>query len=343
MMEVLSREKLEQILEEVSTYEVALEEDPTQVHLGTRYVQRVTAQCRGFLNRVTYYIQLCKRQEKNLRRDLKEAELDLEFKMKEKLADDQLVRKQPSIEDRKALASSMLKDEYQRLGTMQVDLLDLDETIKILRMKHQDLQRTSGDIKLQCTLIRDDIRDQLGGGNGYMKPQTGRDKSVPNGMAPPVSAEPVDPRDLLDSSTRPAEIPEPKDAAHASMINDFLQRHHSAGSYEEPKRAEPPKPTDDIFADVGGDMSFDEPFEIPKHPGTRPGVRPPDAPFEMLPKNGMVCEACGEPQVLSNGGETCKNGHGGAGGLTPEEWEKMRQPKSEQAMVATLSYEDLLT
>jgi hypothetical protein len=30
--------------------------------------------------------------------------------------------------------------------------------------------------------------------------------------------------------------------------------------------------------------------------------------------NGLYCTVCGEPQFLSDGGDVCKNGHGGAPG-----------------------------
>lgn len=38
---------------------------------------------------------------------------------------------------------------------------------------------------------------------------------------------------------------------------------------------------------------------------------------EHFPRNGLVCSVCGQWQVVSPGGETCPNGHGGAEGVTP--------------------------
>jgi hypothetical protein len=40
--------------------------------------------------------------------------------------------------------------------------------------------------------------------------------------------------------------------------------------------------------------------------------RPKELPFEEYPLTGTHCSACGEPQRMTDGGFSCKNGHGGA-------------------------------
>lgn len=221
----IPKEKLDQMLEEVAGYSVELEADPTLPHLGLKYLQQVLARCRNFTNRTLFYLQAVLRAEKDLKTVIKYSELDLEFKMREKLADDAVVRAQPSIEDRKAVAAGLLRAETENLSRLQVELIDVQETAKILRTRYQDLQRTANDIKLQRTMVRDDQQDQLGGGQGYAKPQVNQDGSVQGGLPAPVSLKPVDPKDILDPETRPADLPEPKDAAHAGQIAAFLSRH----------------------------------------------------------------------------------------------------------------------
>lgn len=264
---VITKEELDKMIEEVATYEITLAEDPTDPTLGLRYLQQSIAKCRNFSNRVTFYIQRVSLAEKSLKRELKESELDLEFKMAEKLADDELVRKQPSIEDRKALASTFLKAEHQRLAEQRVVLIDLEQTKSILRMKHQDLQRTAGDIKLQRQMIKDDKDDQINGGEGYVKPQTNQDRSVPNGLIPPV-APPPNPTDLLDPNKRPEGLPEPKDTAHAQMMSEFLSRN--------PVKVSTPHspPTPDLELDTTKDL-LETNSEVPS---------PSPAPVEETPK-----------------------------------------------------------
>jgi hypothetical protein len=217
-----SKDQLNQILEEISIFKVDLEEDPTQPHLGTRYLQRVIAQCRQYLNRVQFYLQQVKRYEKNLRHDVKQHELDLEFKMNEKLADDALVRRQQSIADRRAVAITLLKEEHDVLSHLRIGLLDVEETVKLIKTKYDDLGRTNGDIKLQRQLIRDDKQDQLHGDEGYSAPQTRQDRTVPGGLRPPIMPKQIAPSDLLDPNARPEDMPEPRNTVHAGMIADFF-------------------------------------------------------------------------------------------------------------------------
>lgn len=216
------KSKLQSILDEVSEYSVELEADPTLPNLGTTYLQRVISECRNYMNRVMHYMQVIKIQEKNTKIRLKACELDLERKMAEKLSDDILVRKQPSIEDRKALASTMLAEEYENIAHLRSDLLDVEETYKLLKIKYDHLRGTSQDIKTQRSLVKDDAMVRMAGGEGYSKPSINQDRSVPHGMKAPVVNDNLNPEDLLDPNKRPEDLPIPKDATHAQMIADFL-------------------------------------------------------------------------------------------------------------------------
>ena len=220
-MSDFSGEQLQRILDEVAGYSVELESDPTLPNLGVSYLQRVLSECRNCMNRVMHYMQVVKIQEKNTKLRLKAAELDMERKMAEKLSDDALVRKQPSIEDRKALATTMLSDEYHNIASLKSDLLDIEETSKLLKVKYDHLRGTSQDIKMQRSLVKDDALMRLGGGEGYSGPVTNQDKTVPNGLRAPVKPDDLNPIDLLDPNKRPEDLPIPKDAVHAQMISDF--------------------------------------------------------------------------------------------------------------------------
>lgn len=215
-------QKLDQILEEVSEYSVDIEPDPTLPELGFRYLQRVLSQCRNYTNRVTFYLQACMRLEKALKSEIRCVELDLEMKTRSLLADDPQVRQQSSIEDRKALAGTMLKAEHTLLDELRVRLVDVEETVKILKLKHSELLRTSNDIKLQRAIVRDDKLAQLSGEVGYSKPQVNQDRSVPAGMPAPVTSDQLNPTDLLEPGAEPAQFPTPIDNVHARQIAEFL-------------------------------------------------------------------------------------------------------------------------
>jgi hypothetical protein len=262
-----SKDQLSSILDEIAGFEVELAEDPTVPTLGVKYLNERVAVCRKYLNRVIYYVQTVGKQVKNLNVEVRHMELDLELKMAQKLADDVLVKKQPSIDDRKALATMLLKEENDNLAVLRLELLDAFETLKIIKMKHQDLVRTNGDIKSQRQLVKDDMESRLSGGPGYDPPQTKQDKSVPDGMPPPIVPGKIDPQDLLDPAKRPDDMPEPVDEMHAAMISDFFGSKPPPVLIKGPVESEEseedalPKPReydDDGVATRDGSMSFDD-------------------------------------------------------------------------------------
>lgn len=223
----LDNTKLKLMLEEISRYEVDLVSDPTLPQYGTKYIQECLAKCRAYLNRVQFYYQMGKSHEKNIRSELKLAELDYDLKLSQKLADDEFVRRQPSIEDRKALASSMLKEEITRIAELKVSLLDVEETVKIIKMKYEHLKGTSQDIRLQRNLVKDDNLNKWSTGSGYEAPDY-TSVTSPFGVASPVGMSRIDPKDILDPTKRPEDFPEPMDETHANQIAEFYSRHTSS-------------------------------------------------------------------------------------------------------------------
>lgn len=305
----LSKEQLDQIIEEICKYEVNLEEDPTLPHLGTAYLQRSISKCRVYQNRVQYYLQIVKMHEKKIRLDLRHRELDLDFKMKEKLADDSLVRKQPSVRDREALAATMLAAEYQILSDLKVELLDIEETVKLIRSKYDQLKQTSNDVRMQRVLIKDDKESQMLGGEGYSRPQSDRRGLVADGLPAPVVPR-VEPKDLLDPAKRPDDMPEPVDEGHASMMAAFLNSHPrdypawSCGTCHEDVKLNP-----------------NQPLVCPKgHKG--------------------MCPECGDQMLFSPSGPFCKNGHNG---VDPKmDVAPAPPPEPETPQRKAVSYQDLL-
>lgn len=244
---------LDKILAEIAEYEIVLVEDPTLPEYGTRYLQQCIAKCRQYMNRVQYYLQTCTSAEIALRRQISMMETDISIKINSMLADDIIVRRQPSIEDRKAVASTMLETENQELAKVKLQFQDLTETIKIVKMKYNDLRSTNSDIRLQRQLVRDD--KEIPGG-GYTKPHTEQDGSIPGGMPPVANKPKLDPRDLLDPAKRPDDMPEPRDLAHAEQITSFFNNMES-----KPNRSEPPPkpaPAAEDKAVFNGGVTYDD-------------------------------------------------------------------------------------
>lgn len=211
-----TKEQLDNILYEISSYTIDIEPDPTLPHLGNPYLQALISKCRHYLNRVNYYINQVLIQEREKKRDLKIKELDLDLKMKQLLADDQIVRAQSNIKDREAVATATLRDEHLEVSGLRVEIQDLQEVVKILKSVHRELSGASRDIKTARQMIRD---DKEFGGSSTVR---GQDKSTPGGMLSPIRPNRIDPTDLLDDDKRPSYAPKPIDASHASQIASFL-------------------------------------------------------------------------------------------------------------------------
>ncbi len=304
----LTREQLEEIIEEIALYDVELESDPTQPHLGTKYLQETISKCRRLQNRVQYYFQIVKLHEKKIKLDLRQREIDLELKTNQKLADDPLVRQQPSVKDREALAAVMLQEEHMVVADLKVQLLDVEETVKLVKFKYDQLRQTSNDVKMQRILIKDDKEAQFLGGEGYSPPQAGQRGIVEGGMSPAVRPRAPSPTDLI-AGMAPEAMPPPLDSVHSEMIEAFIS-------------SQPVKVPPWTCGSCGKTVEM----EHGKHLVCPDGHR-------------ALCIKCGEPQFYTLSGGVCKFGHGGAEStmVGPE-----GLPPEPDGLVTGSSYKDFL-
>lgn len=247
-------EQLQEILEEIATYQVELEEDPTQIHLGTRYLQQKIAECRRYLNRVQFYLQRIGKYERELKLELQIQETDIDFKINGMLADDPVVKQQPTLDERKAVAIATLKAEYEVLTGLKRKLLDAQETTKLLKMKYGDLRATNADIKAQRQLVKDDMAAWTGGDEGYTAPRAKQDGTMDGGMAPPITRR-IDPNDILDPDKRPEDLPEPKDEIHAQQIASFFNTNPPK---KPEKKAEQQEESEDSTPVTGPMFTYDD-------------------------------------------------------------------------------------
>lgn len=165
----ISPEKLDEILNQIALFSIDLVEDPTLPEYGARYITKVSALCRNYQNRVQTYMQEVKRAEISLKKEIKVLEADVDMKTAELLAKDDVVKRQSSIEDRKALAYSILSNEHKSLTDARIELQDVEESYKILKMRYDQLKLTSNDIKAQRLAVKDEIELTRDGGGGSSK------------------------------------------------------------------------------------------------------------------------------------------------------------------------------
>jgi hypothetical protein len=188
----MTQKSNQEILEEIQIYCIELEEDPTLPQFGLLYISKVLAQCQSYTNRVNFYLQKLLREDLRLRSELGLYETDLSMKITDKLANDNMVRSQPHFEDRKALASAMLKNEHENIGKLKIELQDVQETVKILKLKLRELNGVNTNIKALKSIVKDDIQARMGGDGGHDKPQRDQDKTSSGGLPPPVREKTID-------------------------------------------------------------------------------------------------------------------------------------------------------
>ena len=148
-------DRVKAIYDEISGYEIKLEADPRS--LGPLYLQNVISTGRNYLNAVSRIQLEVHREKQNLARSLRAAEVAYKVAFAELLSNNERVKRLPSIEDRKATINVMLREQLSAIAACKAEVQDLEYVEKAIRHRHRELTSTMGEIKLQRSLIRDEI------------------------------------------------------------------------------------------------------------------------------------------------------------------------------------------
>lgn len=148
-------DRIKEVYAELEQYLVQLHPDPRS--LGPLYLNDLIAKTRNYLNAVSRVQLEVHREKQVLSRDLRAQEAAYQLSFDDLLANDDRVRRLPSIEDRKATVGVFLRDERQGIEALKAALQDLEFVDKAVRHRHKELTATMSEIKLQRSLIRDEI------------------------------------------------------------------------------------------------------------------------------------------------------------------------------------------
>lgn len=148
-------ERIKAIYDEISKYELKLAPDPRSA--GPLYLQNMIAECRNFLNAVSRIQLEVHREKQDLARTARAEETSYDVAFAELLSNDERVRRLPSIEDRKATVNLILREQLNVISGLKAQLQDLDYVEKAIRHRHRELTSTMTEIKLQRSLIRDEM------------------------------------------------------------------------------------------------------------------------------------------------------------------------------------------
>lgn len=172
----MDQKYVDDLYREIGTFRVELEPDPTV--LGARYIQSVTSKCRNYLNKVSQRRVDLSLKRRNLMVQIAGEETALSIEKDHLLAENDTVQRQPNIRDREAVVNTMLRQQVQSIASKKRDLLDVETVDKAVKLVHDELIRTSTEIKVQRSLL---FSDRMSG-SGY------GDES-PVGSNPPPPAE----------------------------------------------------------------------------------------------------------------------------------------------------------
>ena len=151
----MNLERIQAIYSELGKYEVQLHPDPRT--LGPVYLNDLIAKTRNYLNMVSRIQLEVHQQKQTLARDLRAHEAVYQISSDDLLANDERVRRLPSIEDRKATVAVFLRNDRQIIERLKADFQDIEYVDKAVRHRHKELTSTMSEIKLQRSLIRDEI------------------------------------------------------------------------------------------------------------------------------------------------------------------------------------------
>lgn len=197
---------VDKIFNEVGGLHLELERDPTV--LGPNYINSIMAQCRNYLNRVSSIRLNLSRMRRDLMIKVGGEETLFSVEKDRLLSENEDVKRQPNIRDREALVNTLLRDRVNSISALKSEILDLETVEKSVKMVHDELIRTSGEIKTQRQML---LADRVTGA-GYGDESNGSSN-------PPPSSSTID-EDEIDKLMRNevplvVAIPVPKPATIA--------------------------------------------------------------------------------------------------------------------------------
>jgi hypothetical protein len=229
----MNQDSIQKVYDEISQLQIELEPDPTI--LGPRYINEITARCRNHLNKVTLIRLRISREKRSSKSQLAGEETLLSAERDQLLAEDETVRRQPNLRDREAVANTILRDRLNSIAKLKNEIFDLDTVEKAVTLVHEELIRTSTEIRTQRSVMLADRVSGSGYGDEYDGPRDGKTRLPPSsidegeldrimsGEAVEVPVEPiasVAPQENTDTS--PATVESPVDAPE-SPSDDFME------------------------------------------------------------------------------------------------------------------------
>ncbi len=231
--------QINEIYDQVSKLTITLHKDPAS--LGPKYLQDAIATCNNYKNQVSETLSRLMRKKHEVSRGLQARQAAYQVSFDDLLANNESIRRLPNIEDRRATANVMLREDRQAINSFEAELKDLESVEKVVRHRHKELSDTMGAIKAQRSLIRDELDTKSFYGDERLA-------GAPSGKASPLGDD-LDEEELsklLDSTGEETKNTPPSSPLQAVDLKAALSDEQAIASF----LAEKKSPSEDDFSDV---------------------------------------------------------------------------------------------
>jgi len=151
----ISEERIDAIFAAMNGYVLELKNDPGA--LGPQYFQDIIATCRNFQNRVSLVSTEINRDRLTVSGQLRGFEAAYALAYDDLMANDAQVKVLANVEDRKATASYLLRDQKKVINELKDQMHILDSVYKVISHRNRELHATMLAIKDQRRLMQTEL------------------------------------------------------------------------------------------------------------------------------------------------------------------------------------------
>ena len=172
-------DEIEKTFERLEVLVISMPSDPLQ--LGPDYLREQISICRGYLNEVSVTLQRLLRERTLVTIRLEALEAEFAIKSDELLTGDLRVTTLPSLTDRQAMINNLLLVERKQISALKQGLQSNSHVEKVVRLRQRELDNTMSALRLQRSLLRDQIRSGSFYGDESLEDRKGDDLSTMSG------------------------------------------------------------------------------------------------------------------------------------------------------------------
>lgn len=154
-------ERTKLIFLELGKLVIDLPKDPAS--FGPDFLREQISVCRNYLNHASFYLQEVMQEQHLIGMDLEDKKAAYQVQSDELLANNLQVKNLPHIEDRQAMINVLQSRDFREIQRLEREVLNLKHVEKVVRHRLKELDNTMSAIRLQRSLLRDQIRV----GSGY--------------------------------------------------------------------------------------------------------------------------------------------------------------------------------